>query len=159
MGTFDLKAGILTSPADHAATFAAANAPVLRLGQTYVLLPCGSKRGWLDDRTHQGKLEFMKQLGGRVITVESDVAETTVDAPADDASWLVMEFVGDEAQVADPEQEAIVRLPVNTFRLKVSVLETYPAQTEWRCVVRLPAGLSMTGAEWCGRMVPDKADD
>lgn len=159
MGTFDLKAGILTSAGDHRATFADVNAPVLKLGQTLIVLPCGSKCGWEDDRQHRETLERVEALGGRVVTVESEIARTTVDAPASGASWLIMQFVDNDAQVADPEQEAIVRLPVNAFRLRVEVVQRYPTQTKWLCVVQLPAGLSMADAEWFGWLLPDAADD
>lgn len=155
MGTFDLKAGVLTSTINYAPVFQGANAPVLRLGQTLVLLPCGSKLGWQDDRTHREMLSLIESLGGRVVTVESEIARATVDAPADDASWLIMQFVDDDARVDDPDHEAIIHLPINWFRLMLTLSDTYPADAAYCCVVQLPAGLSMEGAEWFGRMIPD----
>lgn len=159
MGTFDLKAGLLTSPDDHAAAFTDGTAPVLRLGQTLVLLPCGSKRGWPEDERHGQLLERMKALGGRVVTVGSELEPRTVDAPAGRATWLVMRVADREHSISDPEREAIVRLPLNGILLHLTVTDTYPPLSQWTCVVRLPPGLNLADAEWCGRLVPEAADD
>lgn len=151
MGTFDLRAGILTSGAYHRTAFMDVGAPVLLLGQTLIVLPCGSKQGWEDDQRHRMVLERIEQLGGRTVTVASEVQETTLDAPEEDGSWLLMDFVDDEAQVADSDHEALVRLPVNDFRLWLRLTPDYPESPDGRCVVRLPAGLSLKEAQWTGR--------
>lgn len=148
MGSYDFKAGILTSgnEADHEAIAERSNAPVLRIQDTSILLPCGSKQGWPNAQQHASVLESIQQLGGRVITVESDFSPPTTEAPVPDASWLLLGFVDNEAQ-STPERH-IVELPVGDFRLGVSISAEYPEDTRSICVAQLPKGFTLAKAQW-----------
>ena len=157
MGTYDLKAGIITTDlTDLKATFAAGNAPGLILGQTLILLPCGSKVGWLDDQQHEQALALIEQLGGRAVTVESEVGVHTVEQPSPEtATWLSLNFVDEDTEVTDPEHEIIISLPINDFRLRLHLSDTYPVKRTTKgwvqdCVVQLPAGLRLRDATWFG---------
>ncbi|AXH00999.1 hypothetical protein DVJ83_18040 (plasmid) [Deinococcus wulumuqiensis] len=159
MGTFHLQASIVTRDVQSAAAFLETqtlNSPVLRFGDTaLLLLPCGSKQGWLDDRHHQQLLHLLEAQGGRTVTTFSEIEDVTLDhldaGSSHPATWLSFSFEDPDelGTPSDPASEAVVKLPINCWGVRLTLSAT-PPEFPVACVLRLPPGLSFTGAAWSG---------
>lgn len=152
MGTLHLRAALATANLIAVREYLARtelNAPVLDLGRTVLLLPCGGYLGWFDDHRHREHLAHLEALGARIVTLTSEVGGCTRDE-ATTGEWLSAGTDPSWRGTGDARSEAQLPLPINALTLHLTLSVEPPAQGS---AISVPPGLDFQEVRWSGDLV------